>query len=105
VFADDTVLKALDPGNIGQKLSDLGTDCLVWRVEGIMTKDSGPIPVDDYVVEFQSGQVPSKPPTVTTPWIIGNITATSAKPSIRGTIGNIDMPAIIDATVAVAMEI
>ena len=106
VFAEDNVLAVLDPLGTSEKLSDLGTDCLTWRVTGTISEGPSPIPIPitDYVIEFAPGQVPAAAPTAQKPWVIGNITATSAKPSVKSTFGFVDMPAIIDGTKAVELK-
>jgi len=97
VVSEDAKLTELDPTNAGVKLSDLGTACLTYRLSGTrLDPTSGqPKPFTGLVYTFKVGTVPAKLPSVVTPWVLGDLTVTSAEPSIEGTIGGVDMPDVI----------
>jgi len=97
VCSEDTKLTELDPTNAGEKLKDLGTAHLTYRLSGTrLDPTSGqPNPVTDLVYTFAMGTVPTKLPSVAVPWVLGDLTVTSAEPSIEGTIGGVDMPDVI----------
>lgn len=108
VCAEDTELTELDPTNAGDKLKDLGTAHLTYRISGTrLDPTSGqPKPFTDLVYTFAVGTVPAKLPSKATPWVLGDLTVTSAEPSIEGTIGGVDMPDVISKNPTVAvMEI
>jgi len=97
VCSEDAKLTELDPTNAGEKLADLGTAHLTYRLSGTrLDPTSGqPKPFTDLVYTFAVGTVPAKLPSVAVPWVLGNLTVTSAEPSIEGTIGGVDMPDVI----------
>lgn len=106
VCAEDAKLTELDPTNAGEKLADLGTAHLTYRLSGTrLDPTSGqPKPFTDLVYTFAMGTVPAKLPSVATPWVLGDMTVTSAEPSIEGTIGGVDMPDVISKNPTVAFE-
>jgi len=105
VCSEDAKLAELDPTNAGVKLSDLGTACLTYRLSGTrLDPTSGqPKPFTDLVYTFAVGTVPAKLPSVATPWVLGDLTVTSAEPSIEGTIGGVDMPNVISKNPTVSV--
>jgi len=106
VCSEDAKLTELDPTNAGEKLKDLGTAHLTYRLSGTrLDPTSGqPKPFTDLVYTFAMGTVPAKLPSVATPWVLGDLTVTSAEPSIEGTIGGVDMPDVISKNPTVAFE-
>jgi len=106
VVSEDAKLTELDPTSVGEKLSDLGTACLTYRISGTrLDPTSGqPKPFTNLVYTFKIGTVPVKPPTVAVPWVLGDLTVTSAEPSIEGTIGGVDMPDVISKNPTIAFE-
>jgi hypothetical protein len=99
VFSEDATLAALDPTDAGEKLADLGTDYCVYKITGTKLDDEGEPVGFTQVHEFKPGTVPAKLPSDLQPWVIDGMTITAVEPTVKSTIGGIDMQDIISKNI------
>jgi hypothetical protein len=96
VVASQDYIDALDPLSEGKTTTELGTECLHYRVSGTALIDGELVDLTDVAIKLPEGAVPAKLPSELTPWVAQGMTITSAKPSAPGSIGGVDMAKVVE---------